>query len=180
MTADIENPTMPGAEWLERLMRMHACPEFRLTKGQQRCAQTLWDMTRIYNIPTPCDVGDAVAILPDSISMLSTGEMSTCDGEQLTRLVLAAHRHQVRVAVRAWTPACETPNAADRRRLIAIAEYFEAEHGLDLTVDDPSDVSIMSAGVIELHLTARGADQDILSHHPTLEDLAASIMGTTH
>ena len=144
-----------------------------LSDGQRRCAQALWDMTRIYNIPSVVHERHSVQLLGDyGLSILHQGELGTYDSADLTRLVLAAHRHRVRVTVRAWRPwGCPEDEEA---RLTAIAEYLKAEVGVDLDPECEEDVEQMAAGVMEITLTARGLSKNYWEHHPSLEDLVAN------
>ena len=90
-----------AADWLNRNLEINN--RGPLSPDQERCAEVLWSMTKIYNIPTPCSTTDAIDIeYPTSLSILTLGELATFDGSELFRLVTEAHRHHVRVAIRAW------------------------------------------------------------------------------
>lgn len=158
--------TYPGADWLARRLKLE------LSEPQQRCAQALWDMTRIYNLH---DGGTRPWVTPTGLAFLCRSELSTYDSANLTRLVLAAHRHRVRVTLRAWAPDPECPDSREAAWLAELAEELQIESEITLDPTDETDILHLAFGWMEIRLNAReDSPDDWYSHHPSLEDLVAN------
>lgn len=160
----------PGfpADWYERNRKAAGDP-VTLTDDQRRCFEVLAQCCSapgaIYNLPTAAGFLDSVDLWPNgAVSAIVHGELATFDFDALTRLVVAAHRHCVRVAVKAWRV-----HDGEDRRAKAIADYLRAEYGYDYEPDDPA----ISAGVMEITLHPRQHDGEHgYDRHRSMADLS--------
>ena len=120
-----------------------------VSEDHRRCLRTLAALTSpsgLYNLPTPINILEAVDLWPTAgMSVITHGELSTYDFDRLTALVIAAHRHHVRVSVAPWLPHL------DELRARRVAESLSAEWDQDVSWDE------MTVAYIEIVLHARQA-----------------------
>lgn len=135
-----------------------------LNEHQMRALQTLlaiapWHRLHVLN-PTEL----TVRLIPKGITVLLDDRLSTCDTGGLTRLVVAAHDHAVRVELAAWhTTYLDDGDDND------IGQAVRQAIGDDLGYQ-PDSIGVTA---LKVTLTARERSGDRYSSHPTLEDAAA-------
>jgi hypothetical protein len=152
------------AEWLERNLKAAGKPR-SLTDDESRCVEVLASIARLYNLHTPLSITESIEFSGGGLSVLVSSELATYDDSALTRLVLAAHEHAVRVAIAPWLPHL------DEERASIIAADFFAEHGWVLDHDHIH-------GIMEIRLSPRspGVTDQCWDGHPTLADLASIVI----
>lgn len=166
------------AEWFGRQLDCrNGRSSAELNAGHAACLAVLATLpapSGLYNLPTPVGITDAVTLHPSgALSVLLHGELATFDADGLTRLVLAAHKHQVRVSVSAWV------SHLDRRRARIVARDVSEMAELDppLAWDDPA----VNDGLLLVRCTPRSeAEADrLMRPHPTYADLAMRLIEPT-
>ena len=164
MRSQQAGPVTAPAEWFAR--QLDSRPgrgSGELSDGHARCLDVLASLTYpsgLYNLDTPVAVTDAVALRPDGgLSVLLHGELATFDNDRLTRLVVAAHKHRVRVAAGARPP----PPAGGRPRTAARPAPDRGEWAPPLDWDDPA----VAEGLIEVSCIPAGGGRML---HPGLRD----------
>ena len=144
-----------------------------LTIGQQRCALVLGAIARPHNLHTPVGIIDSLDTRhPRQLSVLLRGEFGTFDGAELTRLVIAAHKWSVRVAIRPW------PSGGGDLREEFIDRAVREELGMDTDEYEynPEEITYLQ-GINEVFLAARDAQRgDIYDYHPDLDKLTRSTL----
>jgi len=149
---------MPGDQWFAR--QFDTPPD--MTDGHRRCLCTLEVVAPLYNLCTPCHITDAVKLLADGgVSVITSEELATYDAAALTRLVIAAHRNHVRVAVKVWAPHLDEERAAD------VIRWYRDEYEVETTADE--------LRALEITLHPRSAHGGPYDRHPGLYDLAGMI-----
>lgn len=150
----------PAADWFAR--QFETPPD--LTEGHRRCLRVLSSVAPLYNIATPCRITDAVSLWPlGGVSVITSEELATYDAAALTRLVVAAHRDQVRVAVKTWAPHLDMARAA------IVVQWYRDQYEIETTVDE--------LRALEITLHPRTANGGPSERHPSLGDLADEIAG---
>lgn len=157
--------TTAPSDWLTHAMGL-AGQGVELTDEQRRCVDALASVGALYNLPVPGrDHAAAFRLLPRGLSVVTTTELSSYDNDTLTRLVVAAHRHCVRVSISAYLGHLDE----DRDRALRAA--VAADMGEDPDGDVLDDIAI-TALEITLHARDR-AGTHLFERHPSVEDLAA-------
>lgn len=161
--------TTTNAEWLETTMSRDG-DYIEFTPSQARCVDVLASLGPLYNLVVPgrC-LADAVRLHHRGFSILISSDLSTFDDDSLTRLVVAAHRHTVRVGVAPWRPHLDTNRAGAVRARIA-ADL--AADGIDVDVDDVC----VDALELTFHARTPGASH-LFERHPGTADLAGTLTG---
>ncbi len=127
-----------AAEWFERQFLGHPPT---ITDDHRRCLEVLAAVAPLYNIVTPCPITDAVELWANGgVSIITSEELATHDAGALTRLVVAAHRDLVRVAVRCWAPH------RDEGRAEKVQAYYRDAYDVE-----PPSVDELRALEITLH-----------------------------
>jgi hypothetical protein len=147
-------------DWLQRVLSLDTPIEF--TPDQARCAAVLSVIDRPYNLHTPTSVTESIEVSDGFISILLQDELATYDASALTRLVIASHKHAVRVAISPWV------SHLDERRGKIIAADFLAEHDIEIDWET-------IPGILEVALSSRaaGVTDQCWDGHPTAADLVA-------
>lgn len=161
---------MSAADWLERNLAAAGQP-VTLSEGQRRCATVLGAVTApsgLYNLPTPCGVVDAIGLWTDGMDVLLFDQLATYDRPELTRLVVAAHEHCVRVAISPWR------FHTDERRARLVHEWAWCEAGEEVPEFDPEVPPPVSALVLSLTARVPGAES-WHDRHPSASDLIALV-----
>lgn len=149
-----------AADWLERQYKANGTPT-TLTEGQRRCVEVLSSLGALYNLHVPLGVTESIELHPHYVSVLLRGEVATTDLDGLTRLVLAAHQHHVRVAIKPWA------SHLDPVRAKLIVEDYREEYDIEV---DPDTIP----GIMEVFLSQRQSEGDTYTLHPGLDDLIAA------
>ena len=177
-TETVESPTTDeNIRWIE-----HAIGR-TLSADQARCFSVLCSIQRPYNLPLirngwsgtaeddpdhDVDADELPELAPvvvgaRSIVVRMHHSLGTFDGAELTRLVLAAHQHAVRVKVRtALYHAVDLDGSITRYDSTAGDWVDTGEH--------PSG----PAACLELLLTPRQRDGDLYQRHPTNDQAIAA------
>lgn len=154
----MSNDPNHAADWFAR--QFETPPD--LTEGHRRCLRVLSSVAPLYNIATPCHITDAVSLWPlGGVSVITSEELATYDAAALTRLVVAAHRDHVRVAVKVWAPHLDPIRAA------LVVQWYRDEYEIDTSVDH--------LRALEITLHPRTADGGPYERHPGLGALADEI-----
>lgn len=123
-----------------------------------RCVHVLGaGLGSLYNLPLAGKIiGPGLQLLEDGmVSVLYTGSLGSYDESTMTRLMIEAHRHGVRVEVCAWVPIGDDEIERDRQ---ARLHYFDGY---------PSDASVLPA--FEIRLRWRDARSGgLLVRHPSM------------
>lgn len=135
-----------------------------LNDEQARCVSTLCSIAALHNLPFVARPENSVRFLPDGFRVLLSTSLSTYDTDQLTRLVVAAHRDRVRVEVRVWAPHF------DETWAVAVAADWAELNDVDIDVDELVDETF-PVSALEIMFTARTADGDLYHRHPGLDEL---------
>ena len=140
-----------------------------ITDDHRRCLDVLGAITTpsgLYNLHTPCSTIDAFDLWPGGMSVLLRDELATFDFAELTRLVIRAHAHCVRVSIGPWL------FHQDEQRAKAIAHQLSGDYGCKTEHDDPA----VGVGVIQVMLTARDpSSTSTYDRHPDSAYLVESI-----
>lgn len=140
-----------------------------VTDDHRRCLDVLGAITTpsgLYNLHTPCSTIDAFDLWPGGLSVLLMGELATFDFAELTRLVIRAHAHCVRVSIGPWL------FQRDERRARAIARRVSGDYDYEIEHDDPG----VGVGVMQVMLTSRNPNSTVTyDRHPAPADLVESI-----
>lgn len=150
---------MSNAEWYAR-----QTPGVVVTEDHARCLDTLAAAWPLHNLPTWQPIVDGgVACERWGVSALIRGdaELATFDADMLTRLVAAAHRYCVRVALSVWSPSDD-----DTRRLRLIRHQAQLAAD-EFDVELPED---WKPQAMEIRLHARkGREGHLFERHPTIK-----------
>jgi len=151
------------ADWLERNLAAAGRPR-TLSDDERRCVEVMASIARLHNLHTPLPITEAIDFGGGAVSVLLHGELATYDGGALTRLVLAAHEHAVRVAISPWA------SHLDETRAKAIAAEVWEEHGIEIDWE-----AIPGVLVVLLSPREPGVTDQCWDGHPTLSDLVERI-----
>ena len=124
----------PGVQWVKDQQCYYKRPH-ELTADEERCVLVLCSLGAPYNLPMDwqrVEWRDHYIVV-----RLEGEELATYDFDGMTRLVVAAHRHAVRVAVR----GIRSSRSADLQLLIHVREH-DAEHQ---ALRHPSIAALMAA-----------------------------------
>lgn len=164
-TRDFTVDERTAIEWLQRNLSYSLDMEIKFTSDQERCVAVLSSIARLHNLNIPTTVHKSVTVEDGFVSCLINGELATYDDSALTRLVIAAHAHAVRVAVVPWV------SHLDDRRSAAIAAHYLYEHVIEI---DPDAIP----GIMEVRLSARrpgAVEGAVWEGHPMMRDLMADV-----
>jgi hypothetical protein len=154
--------TFDPVDWVNRNTG-HTC-----TDDEARCLAVLTAIDRPYNLMLGSERWDDVEWLGHGIIVYLFGELSTFDWSNLTRVVVLAHRHAVRVAIR---PAIRTQT--DRDSFLSRRD----EKGMWVTDEHPT----YDVGALCVQLTARAHDAEhMFARHATVADLVDMCTSTTN
>lgn len=150
-------------DWLERNLAASGKPR-TLTPDERRCVEVMSSIAALHNLNTPTGITESVDFEGGGVSILLRGELATYDHDALTRLVISAHVHAVRVAIAPWV------SHLDEGRAQVIAEDFRTEYDIEIDQD-------AIAGIIEVRFTARlaGVTDQCWDGHPTPADLISAV-----
>jgi len=155
-----------AADWFSSNLAAAGRPH-ELTTGQRRCLNVLQCVTApsgLYNLSCGGNVLDMVRLEHDNrVSTLFVSDLSTYDNSGLTRLVIAAHQHLVRVTISPWHPHL------DETRARARAEHLTREYEFIEPIE--WDAAMVGVGVMEIALDARDATPNWHDRHPDILDL---------
>jgi hypothetical protein len=150
-----------AAEWFERQFLGNPPT---ITDDHRRCLEVLAAVAPLYNIVTPCPITEAVELWANGgVSIITSEELATFDAGALTRLVVAAHRDLVRVAVRCWSPDRDEERAA-----LVVADY-RRQYDVDL---DPHSLRALEITLQPRNPFTPGAS--CWDWHPDAATLAAT------
>jgi len=173
--------TMSAAsDWVERNVRC-THPGFTITDDQARCVDVISSIdTGPHNVYTLGGWGPANFPRSGGVEVWLRHDLATYDSSQLTALVVAAHRHHVRVSVSAeLMPAGLADSASE---WLDASEIDEAEAWLSAYTNgeighlDPDEFTGPTTTVLAVRLHPRHAAElgdHLYRRHPSLADLAA-------
>lgn len=164
------------APWIERC---EYSTGLTLTEGQKRLVAVVRSLAPFYRLPTfdPLDetTGTWQFDKHGQLVIDIAGELATADGGELTRLVIAAHQHCVRVALypkivwrrdrEAECHGCSCPDV----------DGWPGESCLANEECDCDCKELLEYPVMQMRLSARDPESSsIMSGHPTATHLAAN------
>jgi hypothetical protein len=143
------------------------------TDDHKRCLDVLAAaLGQVYNWPTPTGLtAPSVNIQGQVVSVLVNNEIATFDGDTMTRLVLAAHKHHVRVAVSGWRPRWDDEFDRSVVDLMRASVEYEPQPDPWVSCEDfPPEVY----GVMEIMVTPRTPPPGrLFARHPGIPELVS-------
>ncbi len=145
-----------------------------MTPARRRCADVLMDT---FGPPRHWYAWPNLALAAHDhmtgpgFELLTMHSMATFDGAELTRLVVAAHRHNVRVDLSAWSPHTDELEPWMPKLAMHQRRYLRAECGTRRVEFD----RLFPSGIIKLLLMPYPEGSLWDANHPGLDDLAKQV-----
>jgi hypothetical protein len=149
-------------QWLEANLSRGGAPVV-LTDDQQRCVAVLASVWALHNLHMPAPHKESIRLHSRGLSVLIHSNLATYDGDHLTRLVIAAHQHRVRVQISPWLPWIDVERAQ------AVRAHILTELVEDFDLVNTNEVGFPS--VLEVGLWARSSTGHMFERHPGITDL---------